>query len=192
MWFKRRRRSSVVTKSENPVKYNDTLPNLEEHGTFESTSPAQSARRKPPVSAWPTPRTRPQSRDSFSSWPLADSTATTPDSRRSSVSSSSQGFPELRKRNSPRALTLRELRAKESEAALRQVYESQTLAYLEDTIQPQHSPSASRRFRWSGSESFHDDTIIEEENEDDPDIMMGDWWTHAPASTLSRNNLPGY
>jgi len=89
--------------------------------------------------------------------------------------------------------TLRELRAKESEAALRHVYESQTMAYLEDAIQPcQKTPLSSSSkdgFQLAGFDSSVDGTIIEEEeDEDDLEFATGNWWSHSSILALPRND----
>ncbi|PNS20582.1 hypothetical protein CAC42_309 [Sphaceloma murrayae] len=76
----------------------------------------------------------------------------------------------LRKRRSPRVSSLRELRAKDSEAQLRSVYEEQTLAYLNDTIQSYRSLHSARP-RWSSSESSGEDDIKEEPDEDEQFFM---------------------
>ncbi|KAF2218560.1 hypothetical protein BDZ85DRAFT_80782 [Elsinoe ampelina] len=76
----------------------------------------------------------------------------------------------LRKRRSPKVLSLRELRAKDSEAQLRSVYETQTLAYLNDDIQPYSRPGGSR-LKWSYSESSSEEDIKEEPEEDEQYFM---------------------
>ncbi|KAF4552490.1 Hypothetical protein D9617_10g074720 [Elsinoe fawcettii] len=76
----------------------------------------------------------------------------------------------LRKRRSPRVHSLRELRAKESEAQLRSVYETQTLAYLNDDIQPYRRYDEGRT-KWSFTESTSEEDIKEEAEEDEQFFM---------------------
>ncbi|KAG8623508.1 hypothetical protein KVT40_008484 [Elsinoe batatas] len=76
----------------------------------------------------------------------------------------------LRKRRSPKVLSLRELRAKDSEAQLRSVYETQTLAYLNDDVQPYRRPGESR-LKWSYTESSSEEDIKEEPEEDEQYFM---------------------
>jgi len=88
--------------------------------------------------------------------------------------------PKLRKKHSPTLETLRELRVKESEAALRTAYETQTLAYLTDSIKPFRKPGTPGKSRWSCSDSSELEDILDEEEEF---VLAPEHW---------RSNTPFY
>ncbi|KAF2158063.1 hypothetical protein K461DRAFT_264864 [Myriangium duriaei CBS 260.36] len=72
----------------------------------------------------------------------------------------------LKRKPTPRFVSLRELRAQQSEAALRSMYESQTDAYLNDILHPHHDKEHSRRStKWSLSDSSGEEDIKEEPEE---------------------------
>jgi len=105
----------------------------------------------------------------------------------------SQYVPGLRKKYSPTCETLRELRAKQSEAALRNAYEAQTLAYLSDSYKPQSFPSRTQKVTWSGSESSAEDDIPEEGEEEEvesPAVGTRGWWTSSIYSPSPGKGWP--
>jgi len=117
-------------------------------------------------------RARPQSHGSLASMSTDSSSAAGHPHRHS------QCTPSLRKKHSPTCETLREIRAKQSEAALRTVYETQTLAYLSDNIELHPSPIRAHKLRWSSSESSAEDDIPEEDEEaESPSTAAPNWWT---------------
>ncbi|KAF2495541.1 hypothetical protein BU16DRAFT_392463 [Lophium mytilinum] len=70
-----------------------------------------------------------------SSWPSSPTSSTfSSSSFGSSVRSPSSGPRLLRRKPSPKQLSLRALRAKESDACLQRIYERQTMAYLDGTV----------------------------------------------------------
>lgn len=118
-------------------------------------------------------RTRPQSCTSITSISTGSSLTSDHSHRHS------QYVPSLRRKHSPTCETLRELRSKQSEAALRNAYEAQTLAYLSDSYEPRPTPSKTHAFSWSGSESSAEDCILEVEEEEAelPAVGTQGWWT---------------
>ncbi|TKX27028.1 hypothetical protein C1H76_0783 [Elsinoe australis] len=77
----------------------------------------------------------------------------------------------LKKRRSPRVNSLRELRARDSEAQLRSIYEAHTLAYLNDAIEPYRRATTPGRSKWSFSDSSGDESIKEEAEEEEEFFM---------------------
>ncbi|KAF2807736.1 uncharacterized protein BDZ99DRAFT_522354 [Mytilinidion resinicola] len=70
-----------------------------------------------------------------SSWPSSPTSSTfSSSSFSSSVRSTFSGPHLLRRKPSPKQLSLRALRAKESDACLQRIYERQTMAYLDGTV----------------------------------------------------------
>ncbi|GAM86577.1 hypothetical protein ANO11243_045910 [Dothideomycetidae sp. 11243] len=74
-------------------------------------------------------------------------------------------LPRLKKKPTPRSISLRELRAKQSEAALRSMYETQTDVYLKRAISSSRRSTAPRTrwTKWSMSESSGEDEDFKEE-----------------------------
>ncbi|GAB7344477.1 hypothetical protein MBLNU457_2314t1 [Dothideomycetes sp. NU457] len=133
-------------------------------------------------------RPRPQSCTSITSISTGSS--------RASEHRHSQYVPGLKRKYSPTCETLRELRAKQSEAALRNAYEAQTLAYLSDSYRPRPTRSRTQGLSWSGSESSAEDYILEEEEEDEdesPAPGTQGWWTSSIYSPTPGKewSLPG-
>ena len=95
----------------------------------------------------------------------------------------------LRQRHSPKLETLRELRAKESETALRDAYDQQTRAYLSETVGTVPRASTPGWSRWDCSTSADDDDPLLEDEEfvlapeyawhdsldDFPEVKPHDW-----------------
>jgi len=87
--------------------------------------------------------------------------------------------PELKKKHSPTSQTLRQMREKQSEVALRRAYESQTLAYLNDAIQPrqwQHEAWVSSSDSSTGEDILSVDT---EEDEEAFVLAPEHWWSES-------------